>query len=204
MQKDSGNDPALQLVPASGRSRAWLFALCVALPLAITLAGLVAAAFGVGAPAGAEPRLVGGSWSLTFAFTLGLIAVIVVPLWWLLDRLMRRHAIALDGMTLDVRSTLYRCTTALAAIDLERARIVDLDERPELRPGMKSNGFALPGFRSGWFYNLRQRRKTFVAIADGRRKLWLPIRGDHDLLLEPRDPQRLLQRLRELASSPAR
>ena len=45
MRKDSGNDPALQLVPASGRSRAWLFALTVVLPLAITLvaSGAIAA-----------------------------------------------------------------------------------------------------------------------------------------------------------------
>jgi len=204
MRNDSAIDAALQLVPASGRSRTWLFALCVLLPLAITLVALVAAAQGIGTPAGTKPNLIGGSWPQTFASSLGVVAIIVVPVWLVLDRLMRRHELALDNGVLDLRSTLYHARTPLSGLDLDRARVIDLDEHAELRPGMKANGFALPGFRSGWFFRLRDRRKTFVAIADGRWKLWLPVRGDHDLLLEPRDPQRLLERLRELASPQTR
>ena len=204
MRKDSGNDPALQLVPASGRSRAWLFALTVFLPLAITLVALVLAARGVGAPAGAKPNLVGGSWTTTFASSLGMIAIIAVSIWLVLGRLLKRSALVVENGALDLRSTFYRVRMPLSELDLDRARVVDLDEHTELRPGMKSNGFALPGFRSGWFFRVRDRRKTFVAIADGRLKLWLPSRGAHDLLLEPRDPQRLLDRLRELAPSPTR
>lgn len=175
--------------------------MCVVLPLAITLAGLMAAAWGVGAPSGNEPNLVRGSWPLTFAATLGLVAAIVVPMWWILDRLVRRHALALEGGALAVRSMFSGCTVPLADIDLEHARVVDLAEHPELRPGVKSRGYALPGFRSGWFYSLRRRRKVFVAVSDGRWKLWLPGRGNHDLLLEPCDPRAALERLRELASS---
>lgn len=173
--------------------------MCVVLPLAITLVALLAAASGFGAPAGAEPRLVDGSWPLTFASALGLCAAIVVPTWWILDRLIRRHALTLEGATLVVRSTVFRCTAPLADIDLEHARVVDLAEHPDLRPGVKTAGYALPGFRGGWFYSLRRRRKVFVAVADGRWKLWLPTRGTHDLLLEPRDPRAALERLRELA-----
>ena len=38
---------------------------------------------------------------------------------------------------------------------------------------LKSNGYALPGFRSGWF-RLRNWQKAFVATSDGERVLWLP------------------------------
>ena len=63
--------------------------------------------------------------------------------------------------------------------------------------------FSIPGFHSGWFL-LRNRRRSFVAIADGRRKLWLPGSGRHDLLIEPADPAALLARLRELATHSGR
>lgn len=194
------DDTALQLAPVSGRSRMWLFALCVFLPLAITLIALVVATQGIGAPAGVRPDLIGGTWPLTFASSLGMIAMVVVPVWLMLDRLMKRREVVMENGTLGVRSTFYRTHMPLSELDMDRARVVDLDEHVELRPGMKVNSFALPGFRSGWFFRLHDRRRTFVAIADGRWKLWLPTRGDHDLLLEPRDPQRFLDRLHELAS----
>ncbi|MFT3756248.1 MAG: hypothetical protein QM769_09955 [Pseudoxanthomonas sp.] len=198
MNANKHDDPRLQLAPASSRAKTWMFLLCVVLPLGITLVALIATALEVRQP---DPKLnlVAGSWPLTWAASLGMVAVIVVPVWLGLSALMRRHALALDGSTLDVRSTFYHARVALADLDLEHARIVDLDEHTELRPGMKSNGYTLPGFKSGWFYRLRDRRKTFVAISDGRWKLWLPTRGKHDLLLEPRDPRALLDRLRELA-----
>ena len=94
-------------------------------------------------------------------------------------------------------------TLAFADIDLDSARMLRLDEHPELKPLLKSNGYALPGFRSGWF-RLRNWQKAFVATSDGDRVLWLPTRRGFGLLLQPREPRRLLQRLRELASSPAR
>ena len=66
-----------------------------------------------------------------------------------------------------------------------------------------SKSHAAPGFRSGWF-RLRNWQKAFVATGDGERLLWLPTSRGFGLLLQPRDPQRLLERLRELAPSPAR
>ena len=137
--------------------------------------------------------------ALTVALTVGGIAVLCGAMWWGLARLMRRQALELSADALELRSSFYRCRMPLAELELDQARLVDLDERTEYRPAVKANGFSIPGFRSGWFL-LRNRRRTFVAIADGRRKLWLPGSGKHDLLLEPRDPAALLERLRELAS----
>jgi hypothetical protein len=58
---------------------------------------------------------------------------------------------------------------------------------------------ALPGFRSGWFRS-RTFKKLFVATAGGKRLLWLPTSRGHALLLQVRQPQVLLERLRELAA----
>ena len=188
------HDPSLQLAPPGERAGFWLFALTFALPVLITAGAIAAAVMG-----GGPLNLVQDSLALTVALTVGGIAVLCGAMWWGLARLMRRQALELSADVLELRSSFYRCRMPLAELELDQARLVDLDERTEYRPAVKANGFSIPGFRSGWFL-LRNRRRTFVAIADGRRKLWLPGSGKHDLLLEPRDPAALLQRLRELAS----
>ncbi len=186
-------EPRFQLVPPPPRARAWLFTLCLLLPLVLTAATLA-----IPVLTGSATSLVGGSVPLTVALVLGGLVLLCGALWWVLARFMRRQALRVSADALEVRSSFYRCTTPLAELKLDQARVVDLDERTELKPTLKTNGFSIPGFHSGWFL-LRNRRRSFVAIADGRRKLWLPGSGRHDLLIEPADPAALLARLRELA-----
>ncbi|GAA5011076.1 hypothetical protein FNZ56_00905 [Pseudoluteimonas lycopersici] len=194
MRKDSGNDSALQLVPASSRSRAYLFAITIGAPVLVTMVGV---AMG--------HALTGESWwgignrgadaliaTLVVALVTGAIALF-------LDRMLKRHRLLLDAGGIEVATTFYKQRIAFPDMKLDAARVVRLDEHPELRPLLKSNGYALPGFRSGWF-RLRNWHKAFVAASDGERLLWLPTTRGFDLLLQPRDPQRLLERLRELAS----
>lgn len=186
-------EPRFQLVPPGPRARAWLFTLCLLLPLVLTAATLA-----IPVLTGNATSLVGGSVPLTVALVLGGLVLLCGALWWVLARSMRRQALRVSADALEVRSSFYRCTTPLAELKLDQARVVDLDERTELKPTLKTNGFSIPGFHSGWFL-LRNRRRSFVAITDGRRKLWLPGSGRHDLLIEPADPAALLARLRELA-----
>ena len=212
-------DPRLQLAPPGARARLWLFLLAVALPLA-----LAAACLGVTALRGRHLLLVGGSLPLTVAATLGGIGVATALLWWVLAAQMRRQSLHLDGQALVVRAGFYRCRAPLPELDLEQARTVDLDERPDLRPGRwNGNGFTVPGFHAGWFA-VRGHGRAFAAITEGRRVLWLPgrrrppvdagqagfrrllprIERHCSLLIEPRDPAALLARLRELAAAPER
>lgn len=191
-------EPRFQLVPPGPRARTWLFTFCLLLPLVLTAATLA-----IPGLTGNATSLVGGSVPLTVALVLGGLALLCGALWWMLARVMRRQALRVSADALEVRSSFYRCTTPLAELKLDQARVVDLDERTELKPTLKTNGFSIPGFHSGWFL-LRNRRRSFVAIADGRRKLWLPGSGRHDLLIEPADPAALLARLRELATHSGR
>ncbi|KAF1689811.1 PH domain-containing protein [Pseudoxanthomonas koreensis] len=187
-------DPRLQLAPPGARTGFWLFTLTFVLPLAVT-----AFALAVAAVRGGPMKLIGGSLPLTVALSLGGLALMCGALWWVLSRFMHRQGLSLSTDSLEVRSSFYRCRVPLSELKLDQARVVDLDEHTELRPTLKTNGFGMPGFHSGWFM-LRNRRRGFVATADGRRKLWLPTHGKHDLLLEPKDPAALLARLRELAT----
>jgi hypothetical protein len=191
-------DPRLQLSAPGARARTWLLALCIILPIVGYMVG-VAIPVMRGQPLG----LIAGNLALTLLITFAGTLLVCVVLWRLMAWFMHRQSLLLAPGLLEVRSSFYRCRMPLADMKLDLARVVDLDEHTELKTTLKTNGFSIPGFHSGWFL-LRNRRRTFVAIADGRRKLWVPGNGRHDLLIEPVDPAALLVRLRELAAGSAR
>jgi len=182
---------ALDLVPPGREPRLWLFGLCVLLPATIIGGAL------------AWPSTTGGPLRLTTLATLAGAALLTLGLWWLLDRAMRRHHLELGDGGIRVRTSFYSKTVVLAELQLDAARVVDLQERTEFKPALKTNGYALPGFRSGHF-RLRNGSSAFVAITGNGRALWLPTTGRQALLLQPRQPETLLAHLRELAKATPR
>jgi hypothetical protein len=181
----------LQPVPAS--TRTWLLLLVLVLPVAVIV---VAMAWGTSTP-GPKNLVAGSVWLTNAVFDLGILAI-CGGTHWFLARALRRHRVGIDGNGLEVATTFYERRLGWNELQPAQARVVDLDEHTELKPMLKTNGTALPGLKSGWF-RLRNRRKSLVAIAGGRRVLHLPTTAGYDLLLQPRQPQALLQRLRELA-----
>lgn len=191
-------DPRLQLVAPGKQPRLWMFCLCVLLPVLVTVAALLAVKNGDTHWdfAGGDPLTVG-------AAIVGAELLLMSALWALLDKAMHRHGLTLSADSLEVKSSFYSRVVPLSELRLHEARVIDLDERTEFRPAAKSNGYAVPGFHSGHF-RLRNREKAFVAIAGERRALWLPTVRDAGLLLQPQQPDALLNRLRELATNPLR
>ncbi len=118
---------------------------------------------------------------------------------------MKRRSVSLVGQALDVRAALFRERTPIADIDLERARIVDLAERMDLRPAVKTMGMSLPGFQAGRFRLRGKLVKAFCLITDRSRVLWLPLHNGKDqLLLSVERPQELLDALRATLDGHAR
>ena len=121
--------------------------------------------------------------------------IIPLVLLFLLLAMRRRSAELRDGV-LDVRAAMYRKRVAVAELELERARIVDLGERTELRPWLKSNGMSMPGFHAGHFRLRGDFGKAFCLLTQRERVLWLPLRGGKEqLLLSLERPQALLDAL---------
>ncbi|WP_460813402.1 PH domain-containing protein [Luteimonas pelagia] len=187
-----------QLAPASARVRGWLFGLAFLLPVVLVIVALAATMGG-----GTSGSLLAGSVALTWLASVGGVGLATGVVWFVLHRALRRHRIELDGANLVVRTTFYTRTIPIADVRVDQARSVVLAERPEYRPTLKTNGFALPGFSSGWF-RLRNGERALVATSGGPRAVWLPTTRDHAVLLEPRRPQALLDRLAELAADQAR
>lgn len=110
-----------------------------------------------------------------------------------------RRRIQLQDGELVITSTFYRRRTAVGSLQLDKARIVDLAEHTEFKPGLKINGYGVPGFHSG-HYRMGGRRKAFCLITDASRVLYLPLRDDSVLLLSPEHPRALLDALNAQAA----
>lgn len=143
---------------------------------------LGAALAGMALAAREEPR----TW---FALPVLLAAVALV-----LASVRRRRVLLRDG-ELVVHAGLHSCRVPLDALDLEHARVVDLDEHTALRPALKTFGTAVPGYRAGHF-RLRDRGRAFVLLTRSTRAVVVPERTGRRLLLGVARPQALLDALR--------
>lgn len=177
-----------RLQPPGHRPRLLLFVTVFCLPLALAC---------FDPDLGKHARFGGAAASL-FA-----IALLLLPVWAVLDWALRRQRLALDSAGLHVTTCFYRRNLPLASLQLDKARVVSLDEHLELKPARKTNGTSLPGFKSGW-YRLRNGDKALVSIRSGRRVLWLPTDQGYTLLLEPDNAIALLEHLRQQAGNAAR
>ena len=183
-----------QLQPVPPGARAWLIGLTTVLPVVIT-----GVALGFAATSDAPNDLIGDSIPLTFAVVLSIVVVSGGAIAFVVDRAMRRHRITIDAGGVEVATTFYRRRLGWRELRVDEARVISLDEHTQFKPMLKTNGTALPGFRSGWF-RMRNRDKALVAMGRGPRVVWVPTTQGYGLLLQPRQPQALLDLLR--ANSP--
>ena len=103
-----------------------------------------------------------------------------------------------DGQLAVSAASLFNHKVAPGDLDLDRARIVDLDEHDDFKPRLRLWGFGLPGFSAGHFL-LRNRARAYCLLTRREKVLVLPRRDGKFILLSPVKPQALLDRLRELA-----
>ena len=134
---------------------------------------------------GAVPPLMVLAGQAVLAVT---VLLVLLPLW--------RRRVAFDGRRLRVESTFYTREAPLVEFALHDARVVDLRERTELRPMLKSNGYALPGFHSGHFRLRDWKRRAFCLVTDPSKVLALPHADGRVWLLSFEHPQAVLDILR--------
>ena len=115
--------------------------------------------------------------------------------------ILRRRRVSIDAGVLTIAAGLHTRHVALADLDLDKARILDLREHGELRPLVKVFGTRVPGLAMGHF-RLRDRRSAFVLVTDRSRVLVLPGKtgtkhAAKTLLLSLQQPQALLDAARD-------
>ncbi len=107
-----------------------------------------------------------------------------------------RFEVSDDGLRIhgDLYGQLIRTTSLRGGA----ARIVDLDVDTAFAPKRRTMGTAVPGYRSGWF-RLRNGREALVYLTDRNKAVHAPTKAGFDLLLSPQNPERFVERLREIA-----
>ncbi len=164
----------IPVTPAGSKTLAWLFLLVVVLPLALSYA---AAHLAGGARHAPDARLIPGITGAAFV---------------VLAYCMRRFSLSLDGGRFKLRSSFYTIDIPLSDL-AGGAQVLDLRERSPLRPRLRTNGFSVPGYKSGW-YRGADGSRLFAAVTTDR-VLYLPTRLGYGILLSVQDAEALQRRL---------
>lgn len=113
------------------------------------------------------------------------------------SRWIDRREVSLDAGVLHLQAGNRKLVIAASALASEQAKVLRLDEHPELRPALRTGGMALPGVALGWF-RTRTRMSVFCVLTDRQRVLMLPARdGKRVVLLSLKRPDALLAALRD-------
>ena len=129
------------------------------------------------------------------------LAIAIVPL--LVSMMLFYLAISCQQTRVEVSrselriSGLYGRRISAAHLLPEQAQLVDLRQSPRLQPKWRTNGAALPGFRTGWF-RLGNGERSLLFVTHTDRVVYLPTRDGYSVLLSPEDPERFLQAVRNL------
>lgn len=128
--------------------------------------------------------------------------LVIVPVAVALLVASRRRSLRIKDDQLEIKATFYSRCLALASLDVDGARVVDLREHPEARPLLKTNGYAVPGLAAG---NFRDRRgNRLFCLVTAPRVVILPLSDGSRVLVSPAYPKRFLGALRDRVGHEAR
>jgi hypothetical protein len=99
--------------------------------------------------------------------------------------------------SLTIHDRFYPVSLPAASVDIEQVRLIDSSVDTEWRTTARTNGFANGHYRSGWF-RLAGGKTVRLYQAGSSRLVLLPPKGDGAaVLLEARDPEKLLREVRQ-------
>jgi hypothetical protein len=107
---------------------------------------------------------------------------------------------SVEESTLQIDVPIYGRSIPLANLDVACARSVDLEQSPELRPRIRTNGIGLPGYAVGWF-KLRNGEKALAALTSRDNVLYIQTTEGYSLLLSVSEPEKNLEHLTRISSN---
>ena len=91
-----------------------------------------------------------------------------------------------DGRSVRIKSSFYAVELRWSDISGE-PRVLCLQQEPDKRPQVRTNGMAVPGYSSGW-YRTREQKRVFAHIVSDQ-VLYVPTRSGYDLIVSVQNPQ---------------
>jgi hypothetical protein len=182
------NSQSAQVLPLAGdRTRAlrWL-AVLLFVPSAVLLAILCVRVLRMGAPA----------W-LAGSALLGPLLLLDLLYLFLAWRI-RCAGVALNAQAIGIDTGFSTRLVALQRLAPRGLKEIDLKQRPELRPLLRTLGLGVPGFSGGW-YRLRDGRKALCLVTERDRVTVLEDETGLVYLLSLADPEPLRRALQAAA-----
>ena len=92
------------------------------------------------------------------------------------------------GDDLRIKVPIYGRVIPLSKLDLSSLNVINLDESPEFRPNVRTNGIGLPGYAVGWF-RLGTGERALAAITERSGVVYLRTTEGYSLLLSLVNPE---------------
>lgn len=139
------------------------------------------------APAGMRPF-----WLLLPIFLLMVVVLLVLAA----EGWASQHArFELSPAGLRLSGGLYGRLIPVSELRAASAEIIDLNERPSLKPVSRRFGTGLPGYAAGWF-RLANGEKALAYLTSRSRIVYIPTTRDYAVLLSVTQPDEMLAALR--------
>jgi hypothetical protein len=132
-------------------------------------------------------------------FMVGLILVIVIPLIILSVGIigsMKNTTLTLTESEVIIKSAFYGRKIPLENIMVDGIKKISLDEDTEYSLSIRTNGTALPQFKSGWF-RLKNREKALIFITDKNNVVLIPTK-DYLLLFSMNNIDEFISKINAL------
>ena len=130
---------------------------------------------------------------------IGLMLVIIIPLIILTFGIIssiKNTTLTLTEKEIIIKSALYGRKIPLENIVIDEKKRISLDENTDYNMAVRTNGTALPQFKSGWF-RLKNREKALVFVTDKNNVALIPTK-DYLLLFSMDNIDEFINRIKEL------
>jgi len=130
---------------------------------------------------------------------IGLMLVIIIPLIILTFGIIssiKNTTLTLTEKELIIKSAFYGRKIPLENIMVDGIRGINLDENTDYNLSLRTNGTALPQFKSGWF-RLKNREKALVFITDKNNVVLIPTK-DYLLLFSMNNIDEFINKIKTL------
>jgi hypothetical protein len=119
------------------------------------------------------------------------VLLVVVGVLALLGYSVRHSTVTVRPDSIRLFGDLWGRTIPRSALEVERARIVDLCTEQGLKPRSRRMGTGMPGYAAGWF-GLANGEKALVYLTTWNRVVYVPTREGYALLLSVEQPEQFL------------
>jgi hypothetical protein len=113
----------------------------------------------------------------------------------------RRTRFEVSPEGLEIRGDMFGRRIPASDIEAAGVRRLDLGQEDSLAPRRRTRGSGFPGYKAGWF-RLKNGRKALLFVTDRDRLVYVPTRGDFDVMLSVADPGAFVRRAKEAWGAP--